>query len=234
MSRIVSGDNAAEAEKASVCMVVLAELDFGSGIVRVHDGVGEITFAGLLRMEDGDNLQTEVPENISLEAAAETFYGIGQFGGIDIVDESIEVIARAITLTLSGVDASLVSTTMTENYQNRAVVIYLGFLNETDRTFVDTPEVVWEGRMNQMSLNIAKNVAEIKLTCEYRLRREPRIGRYTDEDQQVIFPGDQFFDLTYAIPGFVSQWGNRDAAYGGGFPGTDGSGRGTGGSPAKK
>ena len=36
MSRIVSGDNAAEAEKASVCMVVLAELDFGSGIVRVH------------------------------------------------------------------------------------------------------------------------------------------------------------------------------------------------------
>jgi hypothetical protein len=45
-----------------------------------------LTFAGLLRMEDGDNLQTEVPENISLEAAAETFYGVGKFGGIDIVD----------------------------------------------------------------------------------------------------------------------------------------------------
>jgi hypothetical protein len=68
---------------------------------------------------------------------------------------------------------------MTENYQNRSVVIYLGFLNQTDGTFIDTPEVVWEGRMNQMSLNLAKGVADIKLTCEYRLRREPRIGRFT-------------------------------------------------------
>lgn len=235
MSRIVSGDNAAEADKPSVYMVVLAELDFSSGVVRVHDGVGELTFAGLLRMEDGDNLQTEVPENISLEAAAETFYGVGKFGGIDIVDESIEVIARSITLTLSGVDSSLVSTTMTENYQNRSVVIYLGFLNQTDGTFIDTPEVVWEGRMNQMSLNLAKGIADIKLTCEYRLRREPRIGRFTDEDQKIFFPNDQFFDLVYAIPGFISQWGNRDASYGGGgLPGTDGSGRGTGGQPAKK
>jgi hypothetical protein len=234
VSRIVSGDNAAEAAKVSVAMVVLAELDFSSGIVRVHDGVGDLTFSALLRMEDGDNLQTEASENIALEGSSETFLGIGQFGGIDLVDESIEVIARSITLTLSGVDSSLVATTMTENYQNRDVTIYLGFLNSTDRTLIDTPEVVWEGRMNQMSLNIAKGVADIKLTCEYRLRREPRIARFTNEDQQTIFPNDQFFDLTYAIPGFVSQWGNRDATYGGRLPGSDGSGRGTGGKPAKK
>jgi len=99
--------------------------------------------------------------------------------------------------------------------------LYLGFVNSATGALLDTPETIWEGRMNQMTFNIDKGSAVIELTCEHRLRREPRIARYTDEDQRQAFSGDRFFDLTYAIPGFVSKWGSRDTGYGGGakYPG---------------
>jgi hypothetical protein len=70
--------------------------------------------------------------------------------------------------------------------------------------------------MNQMSISSSEGTAEIRLTCEHRLRREPRIARYTNEDQQLLFSGDKFFDLVPNIKGFVSRWGDRDSSYGGG------------------
>jgi hypothetical protein len=203
MSRIVSATNATEAAKPAIIAVVMADLDFASGVVRVHDGAGNIV------------------------SGANTYLGAGQFAGVDIIDENIDIVARGIKLTLSGVDSSFVTPTMTEVYQNRPVTLYLGFIDPNTGALLDTPETIWEGRMNQLAFKIDKGVAVIELTCEHRLRREPRVARYTDEDQRVIFPGDRFFDLMYAIPGFVGKWGARDTYYGGGgnfispTPGTD-------------
>jgi hypothetical protein len=192
MSRIVSATNATEADKLSIVAVVMADLDFVSGMVRVHDGSGSLSFGG------------------------NTYSGVGQFGGIDVIDENIDIVARGIKLTLSGVDSVFVTPTMTEVYQNRDVTLYLGFVNQATGALLETPETIWEGRMNQMSFRIDKGVASIELTCEHRLRREPRIARYSDEDQRVLFAGDRFFDLMFAIQGFVGKWGARDSYYGGG------------------
>jgi len=192
MSRILSATNATEADKPAIIAVVMADLDFVSGMVRVHDGSGTLISGG------------------------NTYLGAGQFAGVDIIDENIDIVARGLKLTLSGVDSSLVSVTMTEVYQNRDVTLYLGFVDSSTGALIDTPEIIWEGRMNQMMMKINNGTAVIELTCEHRLRREPRIARYTDEDQQVAFPGDQFFNLMYAIPGFTGKWGARDTGFGGG------------------
>lgn len=192
MSRIVSATNATEADKPSIIAVVMADLNFASGMVRVHDGSGNLSFGG------------------------NTYLGAGQFAGLDVIDENVDIVARGIKLTLSGVDSTFVVPTMTEVYQNREVTLYLGFVSQSTGALIATPETIWEGRMNQMSFKIDKGTALIELTCEHRLRREPRVARYTDEDQRVIFSGDRFFDLMYAIPGFIGKWGARDSSYGGG------------------
>lgn len=192
MTRILSSDNATEAAKSSIIAVVLADLDFASGVVRIHDGAGTLAFGG------------------------NNYLGVGQFGGVDVIDENIDIVARGVKLTLSGVDTVFVTPTMTEVYQNRPVVLYLGFVNQSTGALVDTPETIWEGRMNQMTINLDKNQANIELTCEHRLRREPRVARYTNQDQQVVYSGDRFFDLTHAIQGFVGKWGSRDTGYSGG------------------
>lgn len=192
MTRFISNTNATEAAKSSIIAVVLADLDFASGVVRVHDGAGTLAFGG------------------------NSYLGVGQFGGVDIIDENIDIVARGIKLNLSGMDSVFVTPTMTEVYQNRPVTLYLGFINQSTGVLIDTPETIWEGRMNQMTISLDKGQANIELTCEHRLRREPRVARYTNQDQQVVYTGDRFFDLTHAIQGFVGKWGSRDTGYSGG------------------
>jgi hypothetical protein len=184
LSRFVSSDNAAESVKVSVTMCVLVDLDFASGHIRAHDGVGDITFGG------------------------NTFAGVGKFGSIDAVDESSEIIAKPLKLTLSGVDASLLDTATTENYQGRNATVYLGLLRHGSRDLIADPEVIWEGLMDTMGVRLGKQ-SFIELNCEHRLRREPRIARYTTVDQQLAYTDDKFFDLVPLIPGLVFTWGAR-------------------------
>ncbi|MDQ5975733.1 MAG: hypothetical protein QG661_2942, partial [Actinomycetota bacterium] len=132
--------------------------------------------------------------------------------------EDIDVIARPLRMTLSGIDSSLITTAMTEEYQGRSATIYLAFVNPETNALVDTPETVWEGRMDSMSIEISRGQATINLSCEPRLRREPRIARYSSEDQQLAYATDTFFDLVMTIPTFKGFWGARTSQYGNQFP----------------
>ena len=193
MTRIVSSLNATATAGLTVGLVVLADLDFLSGHIRVHDGVGPLAFGG------------------------NTYSGVGTFGGIEGgVVESVDFVARPLTLKLSGVDASLVTTTMTEVYQNRTASLYVGLLDLNSALLVDTPELCWEGRMDTMRLEINQGVAVITLACEHRLYREPRIARYTDQDEQLAYSGDVFFNQLSNIPMSTSNWGAEAVSFGGG------------------
>ncbi len=194
MTRFASSSNATEAAKVAVQIRLMVALDFASGFVRAHDGVGPIVFGG------------------------NTYTGIGVFGSIESVSEDIDVIARPLRMTLSGIDSSLITTAMTEEYQGRSATIYLAFVNPETNALVDTPETVWEGRMDSMSIEISRGQATINLSCEPRLRREPRIARYSSEDQQLAYATDTFFDLVMTIPTFKGFWGARTSQYGNQFP----------------
>ena len=216
MTRIVKSLNAAEVDKDSITMVVMVEIAYDSGTIFVHDGVGEIRLLEYLLQENTDNILVEDGDLLTTETDASVYLGTGEFGTIDSVEENIEVIARQVTMTLSGLDTRLLTPALSEPYQNRTVTIYAGFVNITTGKLVASPEVVWEGRINQQSISLAKGEAMLTMTCEHRLRREPRIARYTDADQKQVFPSDEFFNLTHTIEGFVGKWGQRDVAYGGG------------------
>lgn len=194
MTRWASNTNETQAAKPAIYLVTLCELAFDSGTIRVHDGAGTLSFGG------------------------NDYFGIGTYGSFDIVDENIDNVARGVRLTLSGVDSSLVSTVMTETYQGRTVTLYLGLLDE-DMAFVDDPEELWSGRIDTMSISLDKDTAAISVACEYRLRKEPVVARYTDTDQRLAFSGDRFFDLTQKIPQFKATWGDKPNSYAGGFGG---------------
>ena len=218
MTRIAAPEFAAEVEKPSVTMAVLVELNYDSGTIRVHDGVGPIVLGGYLLTEAGENLTDEAGNQFIDEQGLKTFLGVGELGSIETVEENIEVIARSVTLTVSGLDASLLSEALNENYQNRTVTIYLATINPDTGLLIASPETIWEGRMNQQTVTLSRGEATITITCEHRLRREPRIARYTDADQKQAFTNDRFFDLVPNIEGFVSKWGNKDIGVGGAGP----------------
>jgi hypothetical protein len=191
VTRWASNTNQTQAAKPATYLVTLCELAFDSGTIRVHDGAGTLSFGG------------------------NDYLGIGTYGSFDIVDENIDNVARGIRLTLSGVDSSFISTMMTETYQGRTVTLYLGLIAE-DMTFVDDPEELWSGRVDTMKISMDSNSAVISVSCEYRLRKEPVIARYTDTDQRLAYSGDRFFDLTQKIPQFRATWGDKPNSYAGG------------------
>lgn len=194
MTRVATLANGTELKQSSVWLCQMVALDFASGGIYANDGLHEIVYGG------------------------NTYLPIGQLGSIDAVQEQLNVIARPLKMTLSGVDAAIVAKARDEVYQNRTATVYLQPINRLTGQPVAAPEIVWEGRMDLMTISIDKNVGSITLNCEHRLRREPRIARYTDSDQQNAYTGDRFFQFTQVIPGFQSQWGNEKASYSG--PGT--------------
>jgi hypothetical protein len=193
MTRFDSALNEAAAARSSVKLFIACDLDFSSGHVRAHDGIGTIAWGG------------------------NSYDGLGKFGGIEVAEESIDLIARPVRLSLSGVPeaslpAALVSTALDEVYQGRSAILYLGLADNDTNELVDTPEILWEGMMDQMAVRLSEGSGSISLNCEHRLRRAPRIARYTNEDQQLIYPGDRFFDLVPKIAGYKAKWGARDVA----------------------
>jgi hypothetical protein len=206
MTRIVTSGNATELARPAIVMSVLVDLDFAGGRVYFCDYASNLVWGG------------------------NTFLGFGQYGTIDAVQEEVDVIARPLQLTLSGVDNSLVATARDEVYQGRSIIVYLGMIDATTGSLLQTPETVWEGRMDTLTIQLGEKTGSITLNCEHRLQREPRVARYTNPDQQLAYSGDVFFEFTAAIPGYVSQWGQERASYGGG-----GSGNGrTPGAPRAK
>jgi hypothetical protein len=184
VTRWVSTLNDANASQQAIALVTLAQINFLSGTLYLNDGFGNLLWGG------------------------NTYLGLGDYGQIDAIQESTEVVAKTLVMTLSGVSPSLVTSAMTENYQGRVVSLFAGLLDVNALSWIDNPELAWEGRMDFMNISIAQNAATITMSCESRLNRESLVSRYTDTDQQIAFPGDTFFNLMWQIPLSSATWGN--------------------------
>lgn len=183
MSRFASSANENEAEKTSIVMCTMVDLDFPSGHLYAHDSVGTLVFGG------------------------HSYLGVGQFGGIQAIEEDIDVISKPLVLTLSGADPSLITSEMTENCQGRKVVVYVAVFNKDTMQFIDTPETAGTWRMDYAKIDIDAGKATITLNCESRLRQSPRISLQTDQDQQIAHPGDTFYNRITFIANYKSNWG---------------------------
>ena len=202
MSRWNSSANETEAAQPSVILTVLVDLDFPSGHVRVHDGIGPLTFGG------------------------HEYLGVGTFGGMELDAEDSEVAAKGAKLTLSGIPGDLVPDVLTETgYQRRDAILYVGLLDKESNDWIDTPEELWSGQMDYLDIQYSGNEARVELHVEDELRREPTQAWYTDEDQQMRFAGDRFFSDLPNVEIYNAVWGRAvvgGGAYGGGGGGSRG------------
>jgi hypothetical protein len=181
VTRYASSTNQTEGAKPAIVQFTAAELNFASGFVRAHNGLGTINFGG------------------------NDYVGVGTLGGLEFDEESTQLQGRGFTLTVSA-ESSLVATARDEIYQGRSAKVYLGFLNIDTGVVLDTPELVEDGIMDQMRLKLGPN-SGIQILCESLLRSPVLPARYTDADQNLRYPGDRFFDLAGKIAGFPGTWG---------------------------
>lgn len=155
------------------------ELKFSSGTVRMWTGYGDRTIDG------------------------ETYIGTGNLLNINGIEETADLSAKGITITLSGVDTSLISLALQEPYQGREARVLFGVMGVSD--YVE----VFAGLMDVMTHEDDGTSARITLTVESKLvtLQRPNIRRYTSENHKLRYAGDTFFD-------FVEQLQDKEIAWG--------------------
>ena len=189
MARDITANAITASESGSGYAVVLAaELDFESGVQRVHTGVGPITFP------DG-----------------RIFQGVGDFANISVVREATEIRTQQLDLTLSGLesDPSLnLATILTENLRERDVTGYLVFIDMSDGTVVDDPITILLALMSNYTIQQGEGVS-ITLRVEDIMSIWERSSsrRYTNEHQQEDFLGDLGCEFVPQMVEKELKWG---------------------------
>jgi len=195
MSRGFPSDVLTALSSDHVALVTFAKLEFPSGTLYLHNSIGTYTWGG------------------------NDWLGTGDLGEISQLEEGAEISPYKITLSLSGLDATISGAALTEDYYLQPVTVYLGVLNANDVLIAD-PTIVWEGAMDQMELSVgAADGDVIVLTAESELARFDKASnlKYTDAQLQTDSAGSLGFEFMADIEGAKIRWGdpNSDAVDGG-------------------
>ena len=163
-------------------LINLVYLDFASGPIRLHSGIGQITWDG------------------------HDWIGAGNLGQISSIGETLELEPAKVQLSLSGLPAELVRVALDEHYQGRTARIWLALLAAPDAVL--QPRLTFSGRIDVMR-GVLGAQSSIHVTLQSRLAdwQRPQIRRYTKEDQALDYPADRGFDYVSEVAEKEILWG---------------------------
>ncbi len=141
----------------------------------------------------------------------QTYTALGHFLGFSDIEESSELQVASLTIQLSGVDQSEIAAVLGENYIDRPIRIYKGFLDENNAVIAD-PVLIFEGRMDSPVIeeNPDDGTCTVSVTATNAWVDFERLsGRHTNhEEQQIFFPGDMGFEFASEVTGEIT-WGRK-------------------------
>lgn len=183
MTRSLPAGMATALASSSIEPFYAVELLFDSGAIRMWTGYGDRTIDG------------------------QTYLGSGDFLNISDIEEVGTLNAKGITLSLSGIDTTIMSYALTEAYQGRTARVLFGLNGISDAV------EVFAGLMDVMSIKHSGESLQISLSVENKLvnLQRPNIRRYTSSSHKSRNPGDTFFDSVNAIQDKVISWGRKEA-----------------------
>lgn len=134
--------------------------------------------------------------------------GVGYLGSISTVEEGSTVEAKGIVISLSGIPADTLTDVLTDMQQGLPAIVYLGCFDDAG-TLIPDPLVAWSGKTDQPTIDMNGETATLSINCESRLV-EMNVAvdrRYTNEDQQMDYPGDRGLEFQTAIQDARIFWG---------------------------
>lgn len=172
----------------------------------------------------------------SLEYEGVTYVGAGWMMQISDIQEVSDISAKGATLSLTGIPSELISVAAEADYQGRIAKIKFGVVGqgvpagtvleidglgdtlELDAAgdelgiaseFPTTMYTLFAGYIDQMVIESGAETCTIGVTVESKLidLERPRIRRYTDENQQLRYPGDLAFEFVPRLQKEVLTWG---------------------------
>lgn len=136
MSRNLTTGMVAASQRASGQLVLITKIETDAAPVLAWTGSGDLDFEG------------------------EIYSGVGELGAVSQTEETLDLAARGLTLSLSGVPNSLLATGLTDMRQGREVTLWLAIVkniiddNYITNGFFDTDISSWiDSSSNDASIN---------------------------------------------------------------------------------
>lgn len=183
MARSLTAGMVTEVTVARLNPVIFLQLDFDAGTLRLWTGYGAISWNG------------------------SSWTGAGSLLAASAIEETSELRATGVTLSLSGLDTSIIDLAQGEPYQGRRAQLWLGCLTDAGAVVAD-PYRLLSGRMDVMEIADAGETCTISLSVESDLAvlDTAAARRYTTEDQKIDFAPsgspeiyDKGFDMVPAL-----------------------------------
>ena len=189
MSRTLSTAMQAVATAELVRPIYLVDLEFASGSIYLWSGLGDLSFH------------------------SNTYIGAGDLLSIGSVQESTELTATGVQITLGGIKQSLLTLARDEPYQGRPLTIRLGAFDENG-DLIASPVIVFSGFMDVMTISDSGETSTISLSAENKLIvfQKTAVRRYTAEDQKIEHPNDEGFEFVAKIQEKEIVWGRPSPA----------------------
>jgi len=149
---------------------------------------------------------------------SETYTGAGTLLSISNTEDNLELKSNGLVVALSGMDTTVVNYALTENYQNRTITVFMGYVmggtNEVAGTLT-----LFKGRMASLVINDTPDGSTVTIDAENRLvdLDRPSNLRYTKESQNFLHSGDTGFNRVTSLQDKQINWGKSSENAGRGF-----------------
>lgn len=171
-----------------VDMVIAIKISLENDDVRAHTGAGPLVING------------------------ETYYGVGSFGEIGSVKEEHTTSASKLSLTLNGLDQSLIAHVLNTNVVGRSVEEYLVVIQNGAPLAAN---LIFKGKIADTGLG-AGGTNAIRLTASNIFEDWQRAAnkRYTEQSHIKDHPGDHVFRYVAQMAERTILWGAKADAPG--------------------
>lgn len=139
-------------------------------------------------------LMTTARENI--DWSSKTYIGGKQTAIAAIQDQGGAI--QGLSFQISGVLNDTLAIALAEPIQGKAVRVYTCLMDADTQAILDVV-LAWAGTLDQMPINQGASTSTITVTAEHRglTFARPKGVRYSDGDQQALYPGD--LSLTFLV-----------------------------------
>lgn len=172
----------------SVNLALAVSIDYPVlGMVRTHSGVGDLEISGHM------------------------YSGVGQLGEVSPVSQGSESQPGELTLTLSGLDGSLLTEVMNTRCQGAKIKVWLVVLNDDHQA--QGAALLFTGRLSTQRIAHGET-STIEVVAVDRMADWQRVSadRFSDESHQQRHPGDRLFRYVSQMVERPIYWGsNKDA-----------------------
>lgn len=186
MARSMTSSMSTAIQSGILRPAIFVELHLFSGVSYLWSGYGTISWNG------------------------HSWLGLGNFGTISVIEEGVTVNARGISLTLNGINSSMLADALQEIQLGAPALVYFGLFNSSSPpALLPDPLTSWAGRVDQPVINVNGETATITLNCENRLidMSVAVDRRYTNDDQNIDNPGDLGFQFVNSIQEMTVYFG---------------------------